>query len=511
MSGETFAFGPFILNPGGGTLTRGGVAVPLSYRGLRVLTALALRPGAAMTKSDLIDVAWDGAIVEEGNLAVQVAALRKLMGPAPDGADWIATVPRVGYRFAGALETHARAEQGSPREPGPSIAVLAFTNLSGDVEQEFFADGLAEDIITRLSRVRGLFVTARNSSFTYKGKPVSVKQVGSDLGVRYVLEGSVRSSGQRTRIAAQLIDAFTERQVWAERYDVEIADFLALQDQIAESVTAAIEPRLYAAEHSRLSHRATENLDAWGLVMRAMPYVWTWGSADDIYIAQIRLRQALQVAPDYSRANSLLAWTQAARVQLGWSESREELESALTLARKAIASDPEDAWAHLAAGYAHMVGRETDIAIEELGEAIALNSSLALAHVILGSTYGYGGMPVDGLHELAVAARLSPRDYTQAGNLATVGLCHLIAGRFREAVDAELRAVQLRPHFGTAWRTLTAAAGLAGDSDTGRRALAETTRLHPAISIDWVERFHPIVRPADRALYVEGLRASGLR
>ena len=150
------------------------------------------------------------------------------------------------------------------------------------------------------------------------------------------------------------------------------------------------------------------------------------------------------------------------------------------------------------------------MAIEELREAIALNSSLALANVIVGSTYAYGGMPADGLHELALAARLSPRDYTQAGNLATVGLCHLIAGRFEEAVDAELRAVQLRPDFGTAWRTLTAAAGLAGDHENGRRALAETKRLHPAVSVDWVERFHPIVRPKDRALYIEGLRASGL-
>jgi TolB-like protein len=353
MPGETFAFGPFILNPGGGTLTRGGVPVPLSYRGLRILTALTLRPGEALTKSDLIDAAWDGAVVEEGNLAVQVASLRKLMGAASDGADWIATVPRVGYRFVGVVEPLASAYRGMPLEPGPSIAVLAFANLSGDIEQEFFADGLAEDIITRLSRVRGLFVCARNSSFTYKGKSVSVKQVGIDLGVRYVLEGSVRRSGQRTRIAAQLVDASTELQVWAERYDVEIADFLALQDQIAESVTGAIEPRLYAAEHSRLSHRAPESLDDWGLVMRAMPFVWTWGSADEINIAQSRLRQALQVAPDYSRANSLLAWTHAARVQLGWAESREELELALTLARKAIARDPEDAWAHVAAGYAH--------------------------------------------------------------------------------------------------------------------------------------------------------------
>ena len=198
MPGTRLAFGPFVLNPESGTLLRQGLPVPVGYRGILLLAALLRKPGEVVTKSALLDAAWPGMVVEEGNLTVQVATLRKLLGSSSEGKDWITTVPRVGYRFTGAVE--ALPEAGSPKErsgvqPGPSIGVLPFANLSEDSEQQYFADGLAEDIITRLSRLRWLFVSARNSSFTYKGKSVDVKQVGRELGVRYVLDGSVRRRG----------------------------------------------------------------------------------------------------------------------------------------------------------------------------------------------------------------------------------------------------------------------------------------------------------------------------
>jgi TolB-like protein/Flp pilus assembly protein TadD len=505
-----FSFGSFILSPGASTLLRDGMPLPVSYRGLRILAALVQRKGEVVRKAELIDEAWEGAAVEEANLTVQIAALRKLLGSAPDGTEWILTVPRVGYRFSGTAPASAALDAPPTQDPAISIAVMAFTNLGGAPQEDFFAEGLAEDLIASLSRIRGLLVSARNSSFTYKDRSTDAQRIGADLGVRYILQGSVRRSGDRMRIVAQLIDAPAGVQTWTERYDVELADFLTLQDQIAESVTAAIEPRLYAAEHNRLKGRAPESLNAWGLVMRSMPYVWTWGSPQEIAIAQDLLRHALRVSPGYARANSLLAWTHAAQVQLGWTEDRRELDVALALSRQAVAADPEDAWAHLALGYTHMVNRRTDAALEELREAVDLNSSLAIAYIILGSTFAYAGMFRDGLHELSHAARLSPRDFTQAANHACVGLCHLMAGQFAEAVEAELRAVELRPHFGTAWRTLAAAAGLAGDRKTGERALAEAKRLHPALSLAWIENFHPIVQSEHRAIYIKGLRASGM-
>jgi TolB-like protein len=317
MSGQRFAFGPFVLDGRAGTLSRHGAPVPISYRGLLLLSAFLKRPGENLSKSELMEAAWPSLSVEESNLSVQIASIRKLLGETPEGTEWIATAPRIGYRFAGTVEPLTTRDEETRAEPNPSLAVLPFENLSQDVEQQHFADGLAEDIITRLSRLRWLFVSARNSSFTFRGKPLDVREIGQALGVRYVLNGSVRRSGQRLRIGAQLSDASTGRQVWAERYDVELSDFFALQDQIAGSVIGAIEPQLYAAEHQRFQGRRPESLDAWGFAMKAMPYVWTWLSPKDVATAQALLRRALEIRPDYPRAMSLMAWTRAASVQLG--------------------------------------------------------------------------------------------------------------------------------------------------------------------------------------------------
>ena len=328
--------------------------------------------------------------------------------------------------------------------------------------------------------------------------------------MRYVLGGSVRRAGQRLRTTALLSDADSGLQVWAEQYDGDVADFFALQDRITESVIAAIEPQIYAAEHTRARSRPPESLDAWGFVMQAMPYVWTWGSATDIKTAQRLLARALAIDPDYPRANSLLAWTYAAQAQLGWADATATLPLALARAQTGIAGDLDDPWGHLAAGYVHMVARRHRPALEELHEAIDRNPSLALAHVILASAYSHGGLAEDGLHHVAIAARLGPRDYTQAANLSTAGLCHFMARRFAETIDCERRAVQLRPNFGSAWRTLASAAGLAGDQEVAAQALVEARRAHPGLSIDWLEKYHPIVHDHDRALFIQGLRAAGL-
>lgn len=447
MQGSRFVFGPFVLNGETGTLLRQKIPIPVGYRALLLLEALVERPGEVLTKSELINAAWQGTAVEEGNLSVQIASLRKLLGPAPNGEDWIATVPRVGYRFIGEIERlDGATNHREAAEPGPSIAVLPFANLSDDVHQQYFGDGLAEDLITRLARLRWLFVSARNSSFTYGGKAVDVKHVGHELGVRYVLDGSVRRSGQHLRITARASDAQNGRQIWAERYDLEIVDFFALQDQIVQSVIGAIEPRLYAA-----------------------------------------------------------------RVTLGLVEPADALPIARDMAQRAIRGDPEDPWTHCAAGFVHMASRHFDHAVAALTEAIVLNPSFAFAHAILGCAYGYGGMPDDGLHHLAIAERLSPRDFTQAANLSTSGLCHFMAKRFAQAAEYERRAVELRPHFGTAWRTLAASAGMAGDRALAGQALSQALRLHPSLSVEWVEKYHPIVHERDRALYIEGLCVAGLR
>jgi adenylate cyclase len=501
-------------------LRRGDELLPVEPKVFDLLIYLIDSRDRVVSKEDLIAGVWMGRVVSDSALTSCINAARVTIGDSGESQRLIKTLPRKGVRFVGAVrEENGPAPRDAPASPRPvlafpdkpSVAVLPFTNLSDDSEQQYFADGLAEDIITRLARLKWLFVSARNSSFTYKGKAVDVKQVGRELGVRYVLGGSVRRSGQRLRIGAELSEASTGLQVWAERYDVDLADFFNLQDQISESVIAAIEPRLFAAEHQRFQSRSPDSLDAWGFVMKAMPYVWDWGSAQEIEIAQALLKRAIDIDSDYARANSLLAWTHAARVQLGWADARDVLGTARAMAQRAIQRDSEDPWTHLAAGYVHMISRGFDQAVKELTEAIELNPSLAFAHVVLGATYGYGGVSDDGLHHCGLAARLSPRDFTQAVNFSVRGLCHFVAGRFTEAVEWEHRAVELRPHFGSAWRTLAAAAGNAGNLNVATRALSEAKRLHPSLSVEWVEKYHPIVHERNRVTYIEGLRAAGLK
>ncbi|RWB73914.1 MAG: adenylate/guanylate cyclase domain-containing protein [Mesorhizobium sp.] len=391
----------------------------------------------------------------------------------------------------------------------PSIAVLPFQNMSGDPEQEYFGDGIAEDIITALSKLRGFFVIARNSTFAYKGRAPDIRQVARELGVRYVLEGSVRKGGERLRVTGQLIDSASGSHIWAERYDRPATDIFALQDEITANVVAAIEPQLYAAENLRLQSRPPESLDAWGCVVRAMPFIWTWVSqVDDTGINL--LKRAIELDPGYARAHSLLAWIFATRVTLGNMDYEWGMSHGLVVAQRAIDLDPEDPWAHMAAGYVYTLSRRFGPAVEELNEALQRNPSFAYARAILAVAYGYAGLAEEGYRQLEIARQLSPRDYSQAANFSIEGLCHLVAYRYEEAVTAERRAVQLRPDFGSAWRTLAASAGLAGDLEIARPALAECKRLQPGISIAWVEKYYPLIHTEDRSRYIEGLRSAGL-
>ncbi len=505
-----YEFGGFSLDLDRRLLFRATTEVALRQKSFDVLAYLLAHRGRAVAKNEILDAIWPQVTVTGDSLTQCIHDIRTTL--EDDGQQLIRTLPRRGYIFAGEVVQHDENAdcEPAPLRTAPSIAILPFANLSSNTEYDHFAQGLSEDLITRLARLKWLFVASRNSSFSYTGKITEARQVASDLGVRYVLNGSVRCSGQRLRISTQLSDTSSGLQVWAERYDGEIADFFAVQDRISHSVVAAIEPKIYVAEHQRFQNQPPESLDAWGFVMKAMPFVWTWGSADEIETAQKLLSRATEIDPNYARANSLLAWTHAARMQLGWADA-DSLRIARELAQSAVRRDPEDPWAHFAQGYVFMVARDFASAVGSLTEAIALNPSFAFAHLILGCTYGYGGIPEVGLQHLDTAERMSPRDHTLPAIHATKGICHLIGRRFAQAVDLEQKAVALRPHFGTAWRTLAAAAGLSGGRETGEHALAQAKRLQPSLSLEWIEKYHPIVKFEDRALYSDGLRQAGLR
>ena len=390
----------------------------------------------------------------------------------------------------------------------PSIAVLPFANMSGDPEQEYFADGISEEIITGLSRLRWLFVIARNSSFTYKGKAVDIKRVARELGVRYVLEGSVRKGGNRVRITAQLIDAATGNHIWADRYDGELTDVFALQDEITRKAVAAIEPSLLEAEGVRSQHRAPEDLDAWDMVMRANSQFWRLTKSDS-EAAIAMLRRAVQRHPDYAPAHSMLAFALLVSRQVGWISIEPEVNEPAALAAHAVELDDRDPWAHLALGYVAFTRRRTDEAVDEFQHALDLNPNFAAAHGFLGHALVLDGRSDQAIAHSEQAIRMSPHDPQNA--LFNVGLAaaHYLAGRYNEAIVYGRKAMQQRFGLTNGHRIYIASLAQAGQIDEARAALAKLQELQPGHSIAWIERNIPYT-PGPMAKFLEGMRKAGL-
>jgi TolB-like protein len=390
----------------------------------------------------------------------------------------------------------------------PSIAVLPFTNMSGDPEQDHFSDGITEDIIAALSRLRWFVVIARTSTFVYKDHPADVRQVGRDLGVRYVLEGSVRRSGQRVRITVQLIDAAGAHHLWAERYDRELTDIFAVQDEIATHVTAALEPKLIAAEGIRADRRSAEDLDAWDLVARGVSHFWKL-TAGECNTGISILREAVHRYPDYAPAHSMLAFALVVAAYVGMSSAGAEREFASRLAHRAVDLDEEDPWAHAALGYLAFTSRRTGDAIRHFQTALNLNPNFAAAHGALGWTFVFDGRSEQALACFEQALRMSPRDPLNGFILAGIAAAHYFAGHYPDAVTWARKAVELRPGLLGGHRVLCASLAQAGQLEDASTAVKALRLLQPNVSLAWVQENVPYTaRPM--VLFLDGLRRAGL-
>ena len=404
----------------------------------------------------------------------------------------------------------AASKSESARSNRPSIAVLPFANMSGDPEQEYFADGISEDIITGLSKLRWFFVIARNSSFTYKGKAVDVKRAARELGVRYILEGSVRKGGNRVRITAQLVDAATGNHIWADRYDGDLTDVFALQDEITKKVVAAIEPKLLEAEGIRSQNRSPEDLGAWDMVIHANSLFWRL-TKDEGEAAIAMLRRAVERYPNYAPAQSMLAFMMLVQSYLGWSVSEREslVKQAGALATRAVVLDDSDPWAHLALGYVAYTMRRTDEAVEEFHRALDLNPNFAAAHGYLGLALALDGQSDQAIVHLKQAILMSPHD--PQNTVFNMGLAggHYLAGRYNEAVGFARTALQQRHGWTGAHRIYVASLAQAGQIDEARAALARLKELHPEMTIAWIERNVPYTS-SQMPKFLEGMRKAGL-
>ena len=499
-----FFFSNYVLDPDRRELTRGGEAVPVEPQVFDLLAYLIESRERVVSKDDLIGRIWDGRAVSDSTLTSRINAARKAVGDNGKDQAVIRTIARKGFRFVGDVQVQragpgreagrARRPLDQPGEPpsAPSpaqdrtaIAVLPFANLSGEPEQEYFSDGISEDIITALSKLRWFHVIARNSSFIYKGKSVHHRQIGEELGVSYVVEGSVRKEGDHVRITAQLVDAVTGSHLWAERYDRGLADVFAVQDEITQAVVAAIEPQLYAAEDFRARRKTPDNMAAWDLVMRALSHYWRVTRQDNL-VAQALLEKAIAVDPGYGQALSLLAACHTFSAHMGWEDMSKAVPVAEQAALAAIRADSEDAWAHYALASVYLFNRRFDDCIAEFELALQLNPNFSPARGIYGVALSYRGRWQEGDRAAREALRFSPRDPFAAIYCGVAAYCQYVGHNYEEAIRLAREALRHRSDFAGAHRVLAAAAGMSGQQDVARAAITELRRAQPTISLSWI-------------------------
>jgi TolB-like protein/class 3 adenylate cyclase/Flp pilus assembly protein TadD len=403
------------------------------------------------------------------------------------------------------------AEQSLPLPNKPSIAILAFDNLSGDRDQEYFADGIVEEIITALSRFRGLFVIARNSSFAYKGRSVDVKQVGRELGVRYILEGSVRKAGSRVRITGQLIDSATGAHLWAERFDGVLEDIFDLQDQVTASVVGAISQKLEQAEIERTRRKTTDNLDAYDYFLRGLAgfHQWTKEGNEE---ALAHLYRAIELDPNFALAYGMAARCYAQRKGSGWTkDSLYDVTEAERLARRAVAMSKDDAVVLCTAGFAlaHVV-EDIEYGDALITQALALNPNLAWAWLFSGWVKISLGEPEVAIEHITRAMRLNPNDPQKFSVFAALGLAHFIANRYTQALAFAQAAASESPEFIHPMCIAAASAALTGRSEVADKAINKLRHLAPALRLSNLKTLQAFRRPEDFARWEEGLRLAGL-
>src|SRR6516164_424590 len=507
MVGAEISFGRFQFDPTRRELRRDEKPVRLGSRALHILCVLASAEGRVVTKDELMAQVWQGTIVEENNLHFHISSLRRALDADGTGESWIVTVPGRGYRLLRPREPPAAdgAAPGRslPVADKPSLAVLAFQNLSGDPEQEYFADGMVEEIITALSRIRWLFVIARASSFTYKGQAIDVKQVGRELGVGYVLEGSVRKAGGRVRITPQLIDAISGTHIWADRFDGSLGDVFELQDKVASSVAGAIEPALQAVETARSASRPTNDLTAYDLYLRAWHNVLSYdkGRIDQ---ALDLLERAVARDPGYGPALALAAYCYQQLQISGWAEDREaNRRTAIDLARRAVQVATDDPTvlgsAALVLGY---FGEDIDAALALVDRALVLNPSSARAWYWSGVLRSYAGHPGLSIEHFNRSLRLSPRDPTRGRSLTGIGIAQFFDQRYEEAAATLLGSLQELPTYAPTYRFLASCYAHMGRLEEARE-IVERLR---AFTTGVLESFSYVRNSRHRELLLSGLR-----
>jgi TolB-like protein len=518
-----YQFGAYVLDPDRRELRRGSVAITITPQAFDLLLHLVRNRDHVVSKDDLFDTVWGGRIVSESTLSSHINAVRKALDDSGEEQRLIRTVARKGFRFVGEVEEvdgpgqPSPAAAAAPPQPAldlpdrPSIVVLPFLNLSGDADQDYFTDGVVEDIIFGLSRIRWLFVIARNSSFTYKGRAVDVKQVGRDLGVRYVLEGSVRHSAGRVRITGQLIDATTGVHLWAERFESTLDDIFELQDQITASVVGAIAPQLELAEIERAKRKPTENLDAYDYYLRGLAQFHTATRAG-LDQALALFYQAIERDPEFASAYGMAAWCFYWRKMNRWLGDRDaDGAEAARLCQSAVTLGKNDAVALSRGGHtwSHF-GGDLHACVAFVDRALVLNPNSSTIWYLGGYQRISLGEHDEAIAYFSRAMRLSPLDPETFQMQTGIAMGHLYCHRFDAALDSLQQASREMPNVLRVAAFMAASHALAGRMDEAREAMTHVRRLDPTLRLGILDDWLLVRRPQDFALASKGMRMAGL-
>jgi TolB-like protein len=529
-----YSFADFVLDGGRRELRRGNDLIPVEPQVFDVLQFLIDNRERVVSSDDLIESVWQGRIVSEATIATRMNAVRRAIGDSGERQQFIRTIARKGYRFIGDVHARIAARKNDGAMPGhpadseiaalqpgdaqspampdkPSIAVLPFSNLSGDPEQNYFADGISEDLIIALSQFRWLFVIARNSSFVFKGKVLDEKHIARELGVRYLLEGSVRKAGGRVRITGQLVEAASGAHLWADRFDGSIEDIFDLQDKVTASVVGAIGPKLEQAEIDRAKRKPTESLDAYDYHLRGMASLHR-GDNESTSEALRLLYRAIELDPDFASAYGMAAWCYDLRKWNGWTvDASKETAEAERLARQAVALGKDDAVALCTGGFtlAHAVG-DLEVGAACIDRALMLNPNLAAAWYFGGWVSSSLGEPDTAIERIAHAVRLEPIALFPFPAQSAIAWAHFVAGRYQESYLCGQRALREQPDFQPSLRIFAAACAKAGHLKEARAAIARVLELGPSFRISNIKEVTRFRHPNDLARYEDALRKAGM-
>jgi TolB-like protein len=510
-----YLFEDYALDPDCRELRRGTTPLSVEPQVFDLLLYLVRNRDRVVSKDDLLAAVWEGRIVSESALSTRINAVRAVLGDNGEAQRLIRTLPRKGLRFVGAVLESDRVVNARPDNQAlaisdkPSIAVLPFTNLSGDPEQDYFADGIVEDITTALSRNRAFFVVARNSSFTYKGKQVAIEQVARELGVRYVLEGSVRRAGSRVRVTGQLIEAGSGHHLWADRFDGRMSDIFDLQDQIVTRVVGAMAPQLEKAEIDRARRSATGDLAAYDLYLQGLDSWNRWTQEGNARALQL-FYAAMEKDSEFSTPYGLAASCHLLAKANGWA-STFDVKEISRLVDLAADIGKEDPVALCWAGHVHAYFfKDVERALLLVDHALELDVNLAVAWQRSGWVRGYAGDSDGAIESLNRAMRLNPLDPRVFLTYSAMAFAHFIAGRDADASGWAATALRVKPNWLPALRVVIASNAMRGQADEARRALSLYSRIDPQVSIARICEFYPLRRDVDRQRLILGMRKAGV-